>query len=207
MNTSYANNFNVEYKVSTKGIKIGYFDWSLKISDNVYETEIKLENSGIFSPLYKFKGNYLSVGIIENGVFKTQKYRQFWETKKKMKIVNMLFDDYLIELIQEPAEKEVARISLEELYLYFDPITSFINILNGKKEAKTVDGRRIYTMSAFVNKDLNQTSVELLDYLNLWADHKRTKFEKIAFEKKVGGFLPSKILIYFDKRIFKLEEF
>ena len=47
----------------------------------------------------------------------------------------------------------------------------------------------------------------ILDYLNLWADHKRTKFEKIAFEKKMGGFLPSKILIYSDKRIFKLEEF
>ena len=77
----------------------------------------------------------------------------------------------------------------------------------GHNMSLVVDGRRIYTMNAFVNKDLNQTSIELLDYLNLWADHKRTKFEKIAFEKKAGGFLPSKILIYFDKRIFKLEEF
>jgi len=204
MNTSYANNFNVEYKVSTKGIKIGYFDWSLKISDNVYETEIKLENSGIFSPLYKFKGNYLSVGIIENGVFKTQKYRQFWETKKKMKIVNMLFDDYLIELIQEPTEREVARISLEELYLYFDPITSFINILNGKKEAKTVDGRRIYTLKKD-NDESKKIILKIEDYRNIWADHRRNDLKKIEFFVK-EGFLPYKIFIYFKKGVFKLEK-
>ena len=62
------------------------------------------------------------------------------------------------------------------------------------------------TAPSTIKENANQV-FELLDYLNLWADHKRTKFEKIAFEKKVGGFLPSKILIYFDKRIFKLEEF
>ena len=52
----------------------------------------------------------------------------------------MLFDDYLIELKQEPIEKEVARINLEELYLYFDPITSFINILNGENRQKQLMG-------------------------------------------------------------------
>ena len=146
INSSYANSFNVEYKVSITGIKIGYFDWSLRVNDSVYQTEINLKNSGFFSPLYKFEGAYLSSGIVENGMFKTQEYKQFWKTKKKTKIVNMLFDDYLIKLTQEPTEKEMARINPEELYLYFDPITSFINILNGKSEAKTVDGRRVYTL-------------------------------------------------------------
>ena len=54
INTSYANNFSAEYKVSATGIKIGYFNWSLNIDGNVYQTEINLKNSGIFSPLYKF---------------------------------------------------------------------------------------------------------------------------------------------------------
>ena len=129
INTSYANNFSAEYKVSTTGIKIGNFSWSLNINDNIYQTEINLKNSGIFSPLYKFEGSYLSTGVIENNIFKTQNYKQFWKTKKKTKIVKMSFDDYLIELKQEPTEEEIARIDLKDLYLYFDPITSFINIL------------------------------------------------------------------------------
>ena len=149
VNASYANNFSAEYKVSTTGIKIGNFSWSLSINDNVYQTEINLKNSGIFTPLYKFEGNYLSVGVIENNIFKTKNYKQFWKTKNKTKIVKMLFDDYLIELIQEPIEEERARVNLENLYLYFDPITSFINILNGESEAKTIDGRRIYKFKKF----------------------------------------------------------
>ena len=145
VNTSYANNFIAEYKVSTTGIKIGNFSWSLNINDNIYQTEINLKNSGIFSTLYKFEGSYLSTGVIENNIFKTQNYKQFWRTKKKTKIVKMSIEDYLIELKQEPIEEEIARVNLENLYLYFDPITSFINILNGKDEAKTIDGRRIYS--------------------------------------------------------------
>jgi len=54
VNTSYANNFSAEYKVSTTGIKIGNFSWSLNINDNIYQTEINLKNSGIFSPLADF---------------------------------------------------------------------------------------------------------------------------------------------------------
>ena len=126
VNTSYANNFSAEYKVSTTGIKIGHFSWSLNINDNVYQTEINLKHSGIFSPLYKFEGSYISAGVIENNIFKTKNYEQLWKTNKKTKIVKMSFDDYLIELKQEPIEKEIARVSLAGLYLYFDPITSFI---------------------------------------------------------------------------------
>ena len=48
---------------------------------------------------------------------------------EKNKIVSMTFDDYLIDLFQDPIEEEFSRINLEELYLYFDPITS-LNILN-----------------------------------------------------------------------------
>ena len=203
-NTSYANNFNAEYKVSTTGIKIGYFDWSLKINDNSYKTKINLKNSGIFSPIYKFDGSYLSIGVIENGLFKTREYKQFWKTKKKTKIVNMLFDDYLIKLTQKPIEKEFARINLEKLYLYFDPITSFINILSGKDDAMTIDGRRIYTLK----KDGGESKKIVLkveDYQNIWADHKRNDLKKIEFFIE-DDFLPYKIFIYFKERIFKLEK-
>ncbi len=203
INTSYANNFSAEYKVSTTGIKIGNFSWSLNINDNIYQTEINLKNSGIFSPLYKFEGSYLSTGVIENNIFKTQNYKQFWKTKKKTKIVKMSFDDYLIELKQEPIEEEIARVDLEDLYLYFDPITSFINILNGEDEAKTIDGRRIYRLRKNEGEDGN-IILKIEDYTNIWADHKRNDLKKIEFFIE-NDFLPYEILIHFKERVFKLE--
>ena len=204
VNTSYANNFSAEYKVSTTGIKIGNFSWSLNINDNVYQTEINLKNSGIFSPLYKFEGSYLSVGVIEDNIFKTENYKQFWKTKKKTKIVEMLFDDYLIELKQDPIEEEKARVNLEDLYLYFDPITSFINILNGENEAKTIDGRRIYRLKKNEDGDGNIV-LKIEDYINIWADHKRNDLKKIEFFIE-NDFLPYEILIHFKERVFKLEK-
>ena len=203
INASYANNFIAEYKVSTTGIKIGNFSWSLNINDNIYQTEINLKNSGIFSPLYKFEGSYLSIGVIENNIFKTQNYKQFWKTKKKTKIVKMSFDNYLIELNQEPIEKEIARVNLENLYLYFDPITSFINILNGEDEAKTIDGRRIYRLIKNEGEGGN-IILKIEDYTNIWADHKRNDLKKIEFFIE-NDFLPHEILIHFKERVFKLE--
>ena len=203
VNTSYANNFSAEYKVSTTGIKIGNFSWSLNINDNVYQTEINLKNSGIFSPLYKFEGRYFSVGVIEDNIFKTENYKQFWKTKKKTKIVKMLFDDYLIELKQDPIEEEKARVNLEDLYLYFDPITSFINILNGENEAKTIDGRRIYRLKKNEGEDGN-IILKIEGYINIWADHKRNDLKKIEFFIE-NDFLPYEILIHFKERVFKLE--
>jgi len=200
---SYANNFNAEYKVSTTGIKIGNFSWSLNINDNTYQTEINLKNSGIFSPLYKFEGSYVSIGVIENNMFKTKNYKQFWKTKKKTKMVKMSFDDYLIELKQEPIEEEIARVSLENLYLYFDPITSFINVLNGEDEAKTIDGRRIYKLKKIEGED-GGIVLKIEDYVNIWADHKRNDLKKIEFFIK-HDFLPYKILIHFKERVFRLE--
>ncbi len=203
VNTSYANNFFAEYKVSTTGIKIGKFSWSLNINDNIYQTEINLKNSGIFSPLYKFEGSYLSTGFIEKNIFKTQNYKQFWKTNKKTRIVKMLFDDYLIELKQEPVEEEIPRVNLDDLYLYFDPITSFINILNGENEAKTIDGRRIYILKKNESED-GSVILKIEDYVNIWADHKRNDLKKIEFFIE-DDFLPYEILIHFKERVFRLE--
>ena len=115
----------------------------------------------------------------------------------------MLFDDYLIELKQEPIEEEIARVNLEDLYLYFDPITSFINILNGENEAKTIDGRRIYILKKNEGEDRN-IILKIEDYINIWADHKRNDLKKIEFFIE-DDLLPYEIFIHFKERVFKLE--
>ena len=51
-----------------------------------------------------------------------------------------------------------------------------------------------------------QTTIEISNYSNLWADHKRNKFEKIIFEKKTEEILPYKMFIHFDGKVFKLEQ-
>ena len=47
-------------------------------------------------------------------------------------------------------------------------------------------------MSAKFDKKENKTVINISDYSNLWADHKRSKFEQISFEKKDGGFATNK---------------
>ena len=206
LKTSLVYGLNAEYNVSSSGIKIGYFSWSININNEAYETEINLKNSGILSSLFKFNGNYTAKGIVKNNIFQTKEYKQFWKTRKKTKIVNMYFDNYLTELIQEPKEVEFARINLEELYLYFDPITSFINILNGNNEVKTIDGRRVYTLKKEKSAEDKKIVLKVENYKNIWADHKRNDLKKIEFYLD-GDFLPSKILIHFKERLFKLEKF
>tara|TARA_A100001011_G_scaffold99627_1_gene105022 strand:+ start:17512 stop:18183 length:672 start_codon:yes stop_codon:yes gene_type:complete len=205
-NAAQAKDFDIFYNVSTSGIKIGKFNWSLKIEGSKYKTEINLKNSGIFSPLYKFEGNYISEGIIQNNKFEAQEYKQYWKTKKKLKVVEMSFDNYLIKLTQDPIEKEHSRVSLYELSKYFDPITSFINILKGHKTAKTIDGRRIYIMKRIILNNTKKIVLEISDYKNIWADHKRNDLKKIEFIINEIDFLPEKINIHFKDRIFKLRK-
>ncbi len=201
-----ANDFNAEYSVVTSGIKIGKLTWFLEIKEDEYRTEINLGNSGFLSPLYSFKGKYSSKGVVENNKFKSKKYKQYWETKKKVKIVEMSFDDRLVRLVQTPEEKELSRLDLNSLFQYFDPLTSFINILKGANNAKTIDGRRIYTMRKNISNNLNQINIKIDDYKNIWADHRRNDLEKIEFLLEKDVFLPTKILVYFKDRVFKLKK-
>ena len=76
----------------------------------------------------------------------------------------------------------------------------------GETNSLVVDGRRTYTMNAEFNIKDNKTIINISDYSNLWADHKRSKFEQISFEKKDGALLPIKININFDGRVFNLEQ-
>ena len=205
-NTSLANDFKVNYNVSTSGIKIGEFNWFLNLNENNYTTKINLKNSGLFSALYKFKGGYTSVGIIEDQMFKSKKYKQNWQTKKQAKIVEMSFDDSVNKLSQTPKEKELSRIDLDKLFEYFDPITSFLNILNGFDNVKTIDGRRIYIMKKNTSLGDDKITIEIQNYKNIWADHNRNDLKKIEFLINEDIYLPEKINIYFKERVFKLKK-
>ena len=111
----------------------------------------------------------------------------------------------LISLKQKPAEVEEIRLNVFSVQYTNDPLTAFQKIMMGEKSALVVDGRRLYTMMARPDEN-NKTTIEIVNYYNLWADHKRNKFEKIIFEKKITEVLPHKMLIYFDGRVFKLEQ-
>ena len=89
-------------------------------------------------------------------------------------------------------------------FFSFDPITSFINILNGEDEVKTIDGRRIYRLKKKVDED-GSITLKIEDYVNIWADHKRNDLKKIEFFIE-NDFLPYEILIHFKERVFKLEK-
>ena len=202
----HSGEFNVEYNVSSAGIKIGKFTWDLEIDGDKYVTEINLKNSGFFSPLYKFNGQYLSKGKIKDNKFRSIEYQQYWKTKKKIKTVEMVFDAYPVKLVQKPIESEHSRVDLESLFDYFDPITSFINILNGSNEVKTIDGRRIYVMKKSILEDTKKISLQINDYKNIWADHKRNDLKSLEFLLDEENFLPSQINIHFKERVFKLKK-
>lgn len=202
----HSSEFKVEYNVSTAGVKIGNFTWDLKIDGDKYFTEINLKNSGIFSPLYKFSGRYFSKGTIKDNRFRSIEYQQYWKTKKKIKTVEMHFDIYPVKLVQKPEESEHPRLDLDSLFDYFDPITSFINILNGSNEVKTIDGRRVYIMKKNILDESKKISLQIKDYKNIWADHKRNDLKSLEFLLDESSFLPNQINIHFKDRIFKLKK-
>ena len=195
------------YAVKTSGIKIGKLDWKIKINNESYSNELTLKSQGFLSALYNFEGEYFSEGVVENSLLKPKKYTHFWKTKKTTKNMSLVFDsNKLKSLEQTPIEKDYLRINVFKIAKTKDPLTSFLQIIMGVDSSLVLDGRRLYTMKAVYNKDVKQTTIELTNYINLWADHKRSKFEKIAFEKNNGDFLPYRIFIYFDGRVFKLEQ-
>ena len=117
-------------------------------------------------------------------MFVVREYKQYWETKKKIKTVEMSFDKYLTNLSQQPEEKEFARVELNDLYEYSDPLTSFLNILLGNDNVKTIDGRRIYIMKKTFDNKLDTVTIKIKDYKNIWADHKRNDLKLNLFYKK-----------------------
>jgi len=203
----YAENFYKEFSIKVSGLKIGELVWVLEIDNNNYSNNIKLKSKGLLSAIYTFEGNYFSKGMVANNKLKPHTYNHVWKTNKTEKTMGLNFkDNTLSSLNQTPYEKEKLRVNVFNIKQTKDPLSSFLEIIMGEVSSLVVDGRRIYTMNAEFNKEENKTVINIEEYSNLWADHKRSKFEQISFEKKDGVLLPIKINIGFDGRIFKLEQ-
>ena len=195
------------YIVKVGGIKIGELVWEMKVTTNNFSNKLKLRSKGLLSGLYSFKGDYFSEGIKNKNELFSTKYKHFWQTKKNIKEMELGFKkNKLVALSQKPTEQEKLRLNVYDVENVNDPLTSFLKIIMGKQNASVVDGRRLYNMGAQYNDKTKQTTIEVSNYYNLWADHKRNKFEKIIFEKQNGEILPFKMYIYFDGRVFSLEE-
>jgi len=203
----YAESFYKKFSIKVSGLKIGELVWKLEIDNNNYSTDIKLKSKGFLSAIYTFEGDYFSKGIVKNNKLTPHAYNHVWKTNKAEKTMNLSFkNNMLSSLNQTPYEKEKLRIDIFNIKQTKDPLSSFLEIIMGKTSSLVVDGRRTYTMSAKFDKKENKTVINISDYSNLWADHKRSKFEQISFEKKDEALLPIKINIHFDGRVFKLEE-
>ena len=201
-----AESFSAKYKVSTKNLTIGLLFWDLKKNDKTYELNIELKSKGLLSSIFKFNGSYAVRGFLKDGAFIPHHYTQKWLTKKKKRDLQISFEkNKVFSLLQQPAEKEFSRIRLDLLRNYTDPLTSFIKLLSGISESKTIDGRRIYVLSLIEeNKDKNMKTYGIKDYINIWTDHKRNDLEKISIISKPNSYLPEIIYINFKKQVFRL---
>ena len=203
----YAENFYKEFSIKVSGLKIGELVWVLEIDNNNYLNNIKLKSKGLLSAIYTFEGNYFSKGIVANNKLKPHTYNHVWKTNRMEKTMNLGFENNtLSSLNQTPYEEEKLRVDVFNIKQTKDPLSSFLEIIMGEASSLVVDGRRTYTMNAQFNKKDNKTVINISNYSNLWADHKKSKFEQISFEKKDGFLLPVKINIHFDGRVFKLEQ-
>ena len=194
---------NNKYIIKLGGLKIGTLDWNIKINNETYSNSLSLKNEGIFSALYAFEGKYFSQGHVMKKQLKPRRYSHFWKTNKANKNMTLIFgEERLSSLKQSPIEKENLRVDVFTINKTKDPLSSFLQIIMGGDSPLVVDGRRLYKMNKIIKQ--HQTTVEITNYINLWADHKKNSFEKIIFEKNNEDFLPSLIFIYFDGKVFKL---
>jgi hypothetical protein len=199
--TALAEKYLGTYTVKTKGINIGVLSWDLELTDLSYDNKIILKSNYLLSKIYKFKGNYSSKGTIKDRLLIPVEYKQEWVTKKKDKVVNLIFEKNKIsKLVLNPIEKEYPRINYLDLINYVDPITSFLNIILYNKGSLTIDGRRSYFM--FYSKENNKINIK--NYKNIWADHQKKDFEYLEFSSSSAGILPETIMIKFKKNMFYL---
>lgn len=141
------------------------------------------------------------------------KYKQFWLTKNKKREVEIIFNGGSItELEILPNEKEHARFDFIGINNYFDPLSSFLLILNGKEKSKTIDGRRLYSMVVEKQENYENTGIKKIlikDYINIWADHKRNDLEFIEIKrennKKIFS-MPEVMKIKFKGLLYKIRK-
>ena len=202
--SSLATEYNIEYNIKVRGLKIGSLLWHLELELDKYATTIQLNDSGVFSGLYRFQGEYKARGKIKNASLFPQEYSQIWKTKRKKREINIFFEkNKITKIILHPEEKEEARIHYFKLLNYMDPLSSFLNILINNSPSKTIDGRRTYTLNP--SNDLKKNKILIINYNNIWADHKRNDLEYIEiYTNKEVSLLPPKVKIKFKDILFEL---
>ena len=206
-----AKELSVFYKIEIGTINIGSLKWAISLENDNYKTSMLLQDSGLFSGLYKFRGEYLSEGMVFKDEFIPLRYKQIWKTKKKTRRVEILFDKTMVSALNlSPKESEVPRIEYLKIHGLVDPLSSFLNILvNGTSNYKTIDGRRLYKMSLDLEEEGNVVSKKIFvtDYFNIWADHKRKDLKFIITKQdklKKDDFFPNNIKIKNKGLVFKL---
>ena len=101
---------------------------------------IILKDKGFLSSVYKFNGKYETRGLIFNNSLMPLEYKQNWITKKKERSVNIVFKNgSLNKLFLFPEEKEHSRIQYIGIKNFLDPLSSFLNLLMGNNQSKTID--------------------------------------------------------------------
>ena len=199
-----AESFSAKYKVSTKNITIGELFWDLNKNDKTYKLNIELKSRGLLSSVFRFSGSYTASGSLKEGAFVPHHYTQEWLTKKKKRDVQITFEKNKVSLLsQQPAEKELSRIDIDLLRGYVDPLTSFIKLLSGVPQSKTIDGRRVYILALIKEEENKNTKTySIREYKNIWADHKRNDLEEITIISRSNNYLPEAIYINFKGRVF-----
>ena len=202
--TSQAKEFNIEYNIKVGGLLIGTLLWHVELDSYQYATLIELNERGLFSELYNFKGTYKARGKIRNTILFPEEYSHLWQTKKKKREVIIFFENKKVsKMFLYPDEKEAARINYYGLINYMDPISSLLNIIINNSSSKTIDGRRIYTLVPSSNIKINMISIK--NFQNIWTDHKRNDLEYIEIYQQIeNSLLPSKIKIKFKGTSFVL---
>ena len=200
------------YKIELGIINVGSIKWRIDLDGDSYITSILLKDKGLLSGLYQFTGEYLSEGKILKGEFVSSRYKQFWETKKKTREVEILFNKEMVSvLILKPKENESPRVDYLRIRGLTDPLSSFLNILaNNTNNFKTIDGRRLYKMSLdskSIDGNVVSKKIFIKDYFNIWADHKRNDLKFIATKQdlsKEDVIFPKNIKINNKGLVFKL---
>tara|TARA_Y100000590_G_scaffold469441_1_gene657016 strand:- start:210 stop:911 length:702 start_codon:yes stop_codon:yes gene_type:complete len=212
INKAGSEDFVSYYKIEVGGVDIGTLRWDLLLKQNYYETSIFLENKGLLSGLYKYKGKYFSKGQIINEQLVSTQYQQLWETKKKRKEIKIEFKNSKINNFSSlPKEIEGPRVNFKKLVKLGDPLSSFLNILiYGKNKFKTIDGRRYYEMSADIEtkqKNLLIKKIFISEYYNIWKDHNKNDLKYITTEQNIlknNDIFPRIIKIKNKRLTFKL---
>ena len=81
------------YVVKVGGIKIGDLNWEIKTEDGEYLNKLGLKSKGLLSAIYRFKGDYFSEGLINEMGLIPKKYKHFWQTKKTIKNMELIFNE------------------------------------------------------------------------------------------------------------------